>query len=134
MSPDEYHAYVTMLAENGLQMGESPRFVARASIIYPERVEDEQTVLFSAEPFVDDPSTQTRLWPKDVLLGTENDWSSVHCNNLRSLAVEVLVKDLYTQYERIENSMYETPPNAVALADGRTPEEAEQVREEVRQE
>jgi hypothetical protein len=103
MTNPEYAEYVRMLAENGLKAGESPRTVARSSVIYPIVVGDEQTVSFHT-PYVDDQATQTRLWPKDIISGTDRDWSDTRADTLRELAVEILVADLYDAYKAIEHA------------------------------
>lgn len=98
-----YQAFVSMLARNGLDMGESPRTIAETAVVAPAPVGDEVTVCFSAEPFVDQPSAQTRLWPKDVITGTDRDWHSMSGETLREIAVEIVKADVYGAMMGIEN-------------------------------
>lgn len=98
-----YHTFVQMVARNGLDMGESPRTIAETTVIAPVKVGDEMTVRFNAAPFVDQPSAQTRLWPKDVITGTDRDWHATSGDTLREIAVEIVTADVYEAAMGIEN-------------------------------
>lgn len=104
MNPNKsYDDYVEMLARRGLEAGASTRDVAEASIIDTYDVDEEKALLYSLEPFADDPAEDTRLWPKDVITGSNRQLIPKQPNDLRELAVELLVIDTYQGRMAIEN-------------------------------
>lgn len=103
MNKTEYADFVRMVARNALEREASPQFVAERMIVDTANVGDEKALLHSAEPFVDEPRVQTRLWPKDVLTGAEHDLIASQPDDLRDLAVDVFTHDLYDAMMGIEN-------------------------------
>ena len=99
-SNQEYDEWVEMLARNNIERdGSSPMHVAKVAIADVQAVGDEITVLQSLEPYADDPSSQTRAYPKDILQGAS--WHSGVDNpgpqgvdSVRDLAVKILARDL----------------------------------------
>lgn len=103
MDSESYKAFVRMVAENTLRMEESPRTAAQHVVIATETVGDEMAIRFSAAPFVDDPKTDVRLFPKDVIKGTSRDLKAHHPEDLREMAVELIKQDIYQAMMEIEN-------------------------------
>lgn len=96
---DELRAFARELARNRGE--ETPEFVANSVIVsthnYGQHVDEVEAsdrvklLNFSAEPFVDDPSETTRVWPKDVLATVDRyPYPEEYPDNLRDLAVHVL--------------------------------------------
>jgi len=110
MEHSEYRDFVRMVARNNLDRdGSGPRSVAESAIVDTENVGDEKTLLFSLEPYADDPRTQTKLWPGDVLTGAGRaPYHASQPDDLRELAVEVLTADLYSAMLQIENTVLRT--------------------------
>lgn len=94
MNRNEYEDYVEMLARNGKRMGECPETVAQVATIAVTNMGTSKTFRFAAEPYVDDPVEQTRLWPKDVLLNSQRALDASKPDELRDLAVAVLADDI----------------------------------------
>lgn len=96
-SETEYRGWVAMIAQNAVTMGdeESPTTVADQMIVDVSNVSStDPTLTFSAEPYVDDPATQTRVYPKDVLAVHSPDELPRQCETYRDAAVHLLARDL----------------------------------------
>jgi hypothetical protein len=93
-----YGQFVEMLAANNVERDGSPaEHVAEVAIIDTENLEGTTTLRFSLEPYADDPATETRVWPKDIIKAAE--WSPEDINpdgklSLRDLAVYILATDI----------------------------------------
>lgn len=96
-----YLEYVEMVAENALEQEVSPRTAAESVVVDMERIDGEMAINISAEPYVDNPQMQERLWPKDVVHGAMREMPE-HVDDLRTLAVEVLKRDLYRSMMEVE--------------------------------
>lgn len=92
----EYRKFVEMLALNGAKMDATPERIAKVAISAIDNAGGEVALLHSAEPFVDDPVRQTRVFPKDVIMmHPSSDWSdSRRAESLRDLAVELLASEI----------------------------------------
>lgn len=126
----DYQEFVETVAKNALRLGESPRVAAESVIISTENVGDKKAINHSAEPFVDDPASQTRIWPKDVIGGRDHELLSGQPDDLRGLAVALLKSDLYKEMMEIEN---ETMEQVAAREAERAEMEAERNLEERRE-
>jgi len=99
-SQDEYREWVQMLARNNLARdGSKPLFVAKRAVVSVAYVGDETTLRLSLEPYADDPSTQTRAWPKDILQIKSLDASSKGGTDLQSRTVGLLAEDIQQAME-----------------------------------
>lgn len=97
MNNEEYREYVNTLAHAGLDMDMGPREAANVAIVDTENVGDEKALLFGGIHGME------RLWPKDIITGTDQELTRQHPTPLRGLAVEILVSDLYEKMMDIEN-------------------------------
>lgn len=106
-SAADYHDWVTMVAQNAMTVSESPSPTTVADHLIVDvatLTPSDTTLTLAAEPYVDDPTTQTRVYPKDVIAMQSADDLPAQAGSYRDVAVHLLAQDLAAAFHNQDHA------------------------------